>query len=216
MRKTQLLSTIAAALLLGTCAAAAGEMNGPVKPERAPAAQQNAPAGKTAPNMHAGERKSVETTGQASSHTLKPGAGSNADVQENSKSSGAFKSESNSEEHAKGAEHGSSSKSASEESGHKGKSDTTGQGAAASAGKPTTEQRTKITTVIRKHKIEPAHLNISVRVGVHIPDHVHYYPLPAEVITVYPEWRGYDYILVGDQILIIDPDTRAVVFIIEA
>ncbi len=225
-----------------------------MKPERAPAAQQNAPAGKIAPSMHAGERGSVETTGQGSSHTLKPGAGGNAELnehgtvgaapqkedsegksgksgmkaeehsqtkagakaQQNSQSSGAFKSESNSEEHAKGAEHGASSKSATEESGHKGKSDTTGQGAAASSAKLTTEQRTKITTVIKKHKVEPAHLNISVRVGVHIPEHVHYYPLPAEVVTVYPEWRGYDYILVGDQIVIIDPDTRAVVFILEA
>ena len=49
-----------------------------------------------------------------------------------------------------------------------------------------------------------------------MPEHVHYYPLPAEVVTVYPEWRGYDYIMVGDQIVIIDPDTRAVVFILEA
>ncbi len=70
--------------------------------------------------------------------------------------------------------------------------------------------------MIKKHKVEPAHLNISVRVGVRIPAHVHYYPLPAEVIAVYPEWRGYDYILVGDQIVIIDPGTRAVVFILEA
>ena len=82
MRTTQLLSTIAAALLLGTCAAAAGEMNGPVKPERAPAAQQNAPAGKIAPSMHAGERGSVETTGQGSTHMLKPGTGGNAELNE--------------------------------------------------------------------------------------------------------------------------------------
>jgi hypothetical protein len=29
---------------------------------------------------------------------------------------------------------------------------------------------------------------------------VHFYPLPSEVFVVYPKWRGYDYILVGDQI----------------
>ena len=44
---------------------------------------------------------------------------------------------------------------------------------------------------------------------------MHYYPLPTEVVTIYPEWRGYDYILIGDQIVVIDPDTREIVAILE-
>lgn len=31
-----------------------------------------------------------------------------------------------------------------------------------------------------------------------------------------PEWRGYDYVMVGDEILVIDPGTHEVVAIIEA
>jgi hypothetical protein len=93
---------------------------------------------------------------------------------------------------------------------------TTGQGAAAGSAKLTTEQRTKITTVIRQHKVEPAHLNVSVSVGTRIPTSVHVYPLPVEVIAVYPDWRGYDYILVGDQIVIINPRTHEIVAIVEA
>jgi hypothetical protein len=93
---------------------------------------------------------------------------------------------------------------------------TTGQGAAAGSAKLTTEQRTKITTVIRQHKVEPAHLNVSVSVGTRIPSSVHVYPLPVEVIAVYPDWRGYDYILVGDQIVIINPRTHEIVAIVEA
>ena len=62
----------------------------------------------------------------------------------------------------------------------------------------------------------PAHLNVSVRVGTRVPDSVHFYPLPVEVVAVYPEWRGYDYILVGDEIVVIDPRTHEIVAILEA
>ena len=93
---------------------------------------------------------------------------------------------------------------------------TTGQGAAAGSAKLSTERRTKISTIIRQHKVAPAHLNVSVRVGTRVPDNVHFYPLPAEVFVVYPEWRGYDYILVGDEIVVIDLRTHEIVAILEA
>jgi Protein of unknown function (DUF1236) len=35
------------------------------------------------------------------------------------------------------------------------------------------------------------------------------------VINVYPRWRGYDYILVSDQIIIIDPHSHEIVAILE-
>ena len=41
-------------------------------------------------------------------------------------------------------------------------------------------------------------------------------PLPATVIEVYPAWRGYEFILVEDEILIIDPATLRIVAILEA
>lgn len=253
MRTTRLLSTIAATALLGAGAAAAQDTKGPVKPERAPSALQNAPAEKIAPPMNAGERGSVGTTGQGSAQTLKPGSGANADVKGsgtvgaspqsddksnakvgvdadakadadvNSKTDGQsgsteLKSESDSKAQM-GAEKDSSSsstKSATEESGQASKSDTTGQGAAAGAAKLSTEQRTKITTVIKEQKVAPVEVNFEVNIGTQIPARVNYHPLPVEVIEIYPEWRGYYYILVSDQIVIIEPDTRAVVFIIEA
>ena len=70
MKRLELLSTVAAGLLLTTGAAFAQGMNKDANPAPAPAAQQNAPAEKTAPNMKAGEKnadthKKPETTGQA-------------------------------------------------------------------------------------------------------------------------------------------------------
>jgi Protein of unknown function (DUF1236) len=248
MRTTHLLSTIAAAMLLGAGAAAAQGLNGPVKPERAPAAQQNAPAEKIAPSMHAGQRRGAETIGQGSAQRLKPGSGSNAELNEHGTVGAApqkeqsggkngmsreensprafggkadnngkpFNSESGrNNEHARGADNDTSGKSANERSRHEGQNGTTGQGAAASGAKLSSEQRTKITTIIKKEKVEPTRLNISVHVGARVPASVHYYPLPTAVVEVYPEWRGYNYILVGDQIVIIDPDTCEVVAILE-
>jgi hypothetical protein len=80
----------------------------------------------------------------------------------------------------------------------------------------TTEQRTKISSVIREQKAERVNLNVSVSVGTRIPATVHLYPLPQQVIVIYPEWRGYDYILVGEQIVIINPRTHEIVAVIEA
>jgi len=96
------------------------------------------------------------------------------------------------------------------------KSSTTGQGAAAGSAKLSTEQRSKITTIIKQQKVAPAKLDISISVGTRVPDSVHFYPLPVEVIVLYPEWRGYDYILVGDEILVVDPRTHEIVAILDA
>ena len=142
--------------------------------------------------MKAGEHKAPETTGQAAPKS---------DMQQPK----ARPMDRGSEPHAQ------------DSTDSKAKSSTTvGQGAAAGAAKLSDEQRTKITGIIRQHKVAPAHLNVSVRVGTRVPDSVHFYPLPVEVVAIYPEWRGYDYILVGDEILVIDPHTHEIVAILEA
>ena len=69
---------------------------------------------------------------------------------------------------------------------------------------------------MRQHKVAPVKLSVSVRLGTRVPDSVHFYPLPQEVFVIYPEWRGYDYILVGDEILVIDPRTHEIVAILDA
>ena len=79
-------------------------------------------------------------------------------------------------------------------------------GQAGAGAKLSTEQRTKITTVIREQHIAPvSHVNFSISVGTRVPRDVTFHPLPTEVVTIYPEWRGYEFILVGDQLVVIDP-----------
>jgi hypothetical protein len=64
--------------------------------------------------------------------------------------------------------------------------------------------------------VAPAHLNVSVHVGARVPQSVHYYPLPTEVVEIYPEWRGYMFILVGDEIVVVNPRTHLIVAVLEA
>jgi hypothetical protein len=95
------------------------------------------------------------------------------------------------------------------------KSQTTGQ--AGAGAKLSTEQRTKITTVIKSQHVQPLNnVNFSISVGTRVPRGTSFHPLPAEVVTVYPEWRGYEFVLVGDQIVVIDPRTLEIVAVIEA
>jgi hypothetical protein len=91
---------------------------------------------------------------------------------------------------------------------------TTGQ--AGAAAKLSTEQRTKITTVIRNQHVESVkNVNFSISVGTRVPRQgVHFYPLPAEVVTIYPEWRGYEFIEVNGQIIVIEPASYEIVAIL--
>ncbi|MGE3148832.1 MAG: DUF1236 domain-containing protein [Pseudorhodoplanes sp.] len=95
---------------------------------------------------------------------------------------------------------------------------TSGQGAAAGASANlTTEQRTRITSVIKEQKVRPmTNVNFSIAIGTRVPRSVHFYALPTTVVEVYPEWRGYRYILVGDEIVIVNPRTYEIVYIIES
>ncbi len=92
---------------------------------------------------------------------------------------------------------------------------TTGQ--AGAGAKLSTEQRTKITTVIRGQHIAPVNnVNFAISVGTRVPREVSFHPLPTEVVTVYPEWRGYEFFLVRDQIVVVDPRTFEIVAVLEA
>ncbi len=95
------------------------------------------------------------------------------------------------------------------------KSQTVGQ--AGAGAKLSGEQRTRITTVIRDQHVAPlTTVNFAISVGTRIPRDVTFHPLPAEIVSIYPEWRGYEFILVRDQIVVVDPRTLEIVAVLEA
>ncbi len=95
------------------------------------------------------------------------------------------------------------------------RSQTTGQ--AGAGAKLSSEQRTKITTVIRDQHVAPVtNVNFSISVGTRVPRDVSFHPLPAEIVNIYPDWRGYEFILVRDQIIVVDPRTFEIVAVLDA
>lgn len=91
-------------------------------------------------------------------------------------------------------------------------------GQAGAGAKLSTEQRTQITSVIRSERVAPAtHVNFSIAVGTRVPhEGIELHTLPSRVVTIYPEWRSYKYILVRDEIVIIDPNTYEIVAVLNA
>ena len=93
---------------------------------------------------------------------------------------------------------------------------TTGQ--AGSAAKLSTEQQTKITNVIRDEHVQSVDkVNFSVSIGTRVPrEGVTFHTLPTQVVTIYPQWRGFKFIVVRHEILVIDPNTYEIVAVLNA
>jgi hypothetical protein len=99
------------------------------------------------------------------------------------------------------------------------KQNTAGQGSQGSAKSVqlSSEQRTKIHVTLANQRAERiTNANFTIQVGARVPRTVRFYPLPVEIVEIVPEYQGYDYVLVGDEILIIDPETLEIVAVLPA
>ena len=74
-------------------------------------------------------------------------------------------------------------------------------------------QRTQIKNIVVKdtNVARVDHVDFSINVGIAVPRSVHVAVLPADVVEIVPEYRGFDYVIVGEQLLIIDPNTLLIV-----
>jgi len=59
-------------------------------------------------------------------------------------------------------------------------------------------------------------LNISVRIGAPIPRSIRAVTVPHEIVALYPQWNGFLYFVSGDEVVVVDPDSYAVVGVLEA
>ncbi|MEH2569444.1 hypothetical protein V1289_009071 [Bradyrhizobium sp. AZCC 2289] len=93
---------------------------------------------------------------------------------------------------------------------------TTGNAATSATAAPPAEKRTQIVSAIKSEKIEETtNVNFNIAVGTVVPSTVRFHPLPARIVEIYPEWRGYDVIFVHGQYIIVRPQTHEIVYIIE-
>ena len=95
-------------------------------------------------------------------------------------------------------------------------SQTTGNAATTATAAPPAEKRTQISTAIKQEKVEEVtNVNFNISVGTAVPAGVRYHPMPSRIVEIYPEWRGYDFILVRGRYIILRPHTHEIVYIIE-
>lgn len=77
------------------------------------------------------------------------------------------------------------------------------------------EQRGRLVDSIRGRHVESiGHVDFDLHAGVVVPDRYHFYPLPEGIVSFIPEYRGYDYFVAEDEIVIIDPVTHRIVDVI--
>jgi hypothetical protein len=93
---------------------------------------------------------------------------------------------------------------------------TTGNAATSATAAPPAEKRTQIVSAIKSEKIqETTNVNFNISVGATVPSGVRFHPLPPRIVEIYPEWRGYEVILVHGRYVIVRPQTHEIVYIIE-
>jgi hypothetical protein len=95
-----------------------------------------------------------------------------------------------------------------------GASATSGQGSAGASASLTTEQKTKVRETVLKSGPRVTNVNFSLSVGTVVPRTVRFAPLPVVLVEIFPQWRGYDYFIVEEEIVIIEPRTLKIVAVI--
>lgn len=95
-----------------------------------------------------------------------------------------------------------------------GSGEASGRSVAKEGANITPEQRTQVRSEISHAQVREApNLNISVHVGGVVPRTITEYwePIPTDIVTVVPAWRAYRVVRIGDEILIIDPNSFEIV-----
>jgi hypothetical protein len=80
----------------------------------------------------------------------------------------------------------------------------------------TSEQRTKIRETVLKERNAPriSKVDFAINVGTVVPRTVHIIEVPEVIVEFHPEWRGYRYFIVNDEIVIVEPDTLKIVAVV--
>jgi hypothetical protein len=239
MMKNKLLISVATAALISAAGFASAQSpgNAPSAGGATQTAPSAAPSERSAPGG-AGHMNRGETTGQAPSgmkseggmrdsqaDQMKPGEkATGKSAQDNERATGKEKS---AQDNMRGDQKSRSDstmdhskdgmKSEKNATDNNAKSNTT-TGQAASGGKLTTEQRTQVRSVITKQNVKSVtNVNFNISVGTRVPrGGVEFHTLPAEVVTIYPSWRGYEFFVVNEQIVVVDPRTLEIVAVLDA
>ena len=77
------------------------------------------------------------------------------------------------------------------------------------------QQRTRVTESITRLNVQPiTNVNFSLSVGTAVPRDIRLQTLPADVVEVVPQYRGYSFFVVRDEIVIVEPSTYQIVTVL--
>lgn len=78
------------------------------------------------------------------------------------------------------------------------------------------EQKTRLQQAVAKLDLKPVNnVNFSISVGTAVPRTVSLRPVPTTIVSIVPQYRGYNYFVVRDEIVIVEPSTHRIVDVIE-
>lgn len=78
-----------------------------------------------------------------------------------------------------------------------------------------TQQQTRIGQTIARHNVKPiTNVNFSISVGTQVPRSVRLRALSSDLVTFVPQYRGYSYFVVEEQIVIVEPSSHEIVAVV--
>ena len=63
-------------------------------------------------------------------------------------------------------------------------------------------------------KVSRSSINFNISVGTVVPRSVHFVAVPQTIVEIYPEYRGFEYFVVDEEIIIIDPHSYKIITIL--
>jgi hypothetical protein len=77
------------------------------------------------------------------------------------------------------------------------------------------QQRTRVTQSISRLNVQPlTNVNFSLSVGTAVPRDIRLQPLPADVVQIVPQYRGYNFFVVRDEVVIVEPSSSKIVTVL--
>jgi Protein of unknown function (DUF1236) len=77
------------------------------------------------------------------------------------------------------------------------------------------DQKTRLHEVITGENVQRVnHADFALSVGTRVPNTVTFYDVPDTIVDILPQYRGFEYIIVRDDLVIIDPETLEIVAVL--
>ncbi len=76
------------------------------------------------------------------------------------------------------------------------------------------DQKTRLHAIVAGRNLYRVdHVNFALSVGTRIPRTTRIYGVPQSIVDIVPQYRGFDYIVSNKNLLIVDPNTRGIVYV---